>query len=116
MIDLCNPWIQMPENSELSKPANAAVSSMVNVETRQKYALNGQTVTIGRAEDSVICLKDDVYVSTHHAEIYFADGLCWLRDAGSRNGTMKNSQPVSEDVMLEPGDVITIGRTRFELS
>jgi pSer/pThr/pTyr-binding forkhead associated (FHA) protein len=70
---------------------------------------------IGRGVDNDVCLKDDVYVSGHHAEIYFQDNQCWLRDLGSRNGSMRNSDAISEPVIIKPGDILTFGRARFEV-
>ena len=95
--------------------ARGRLSSLLAVETRERYTVNGEKITVGRADDNAICLKDDVYVSSHHAEIEFHDDEWWLTDLGSRNGTLKNSQPVVEPVTIEPGDVITFGRTKFSV-
>jgi len=38
---------------------------------------------------------DDPLVSRRHASIEFADGLWWLNDLGSRNGTLLNGRRVS---------------------
>ena len=91
-------------------------SSLVDLVSRQRYALGDERLTIGRSEDSKVRLKDDVYVSSHHAEIYFQGDTFWLSDLGSTNGTLKNAAPVTEKpVTIQRGDIITIGRTRFEV-
>lgn len=56
-----------------------------------------------------------MYVSSHHALIYFDGDLCRLKDLGSRNGTLKNGNVFAEPVAITPGDVLTIGRTKFEV-
>lgn len=92
------------------------VTALVNVETRERYALSKtQKITVGRAEDNVLSLANDVYASGHHAEIYFTDDNCFVKDLDSRNGTYKNNQPVIGEVSVQKGDIITFGRTKFEL-
>lgn len=93
------------------------VTALVNVETRERYPLSqAQRITVGRAEDNVLSLANDVYASGHHAEIYFADDdNCFVKDLDSRNGTYKNNQPVIGEVSVQKGDIITFGRTKFEL-
>jgi hypothetical protein len=54
-----------------------------------------------------LVLGDDT-VSRKHARIYSARGTLWLRDLGSRNGTLVNGRTVSHH-RLRPGDRITIG-------
>lgn len=50
-------------------------------------ALQGQTITLGRAHDSTIVLDDD-YASSRHARIYpDRDGQWIVEDLGSTNGT-----------------------------
>ena len=45
-------------------------------------------------------------VSSKHAEIVFRDGRPWLRDLMSSNGTFLNGKRITEEVPLDPGDVI----------
>lgn len=49
---------------------------------------------IGRDDDCDLHL-DDPMISRRHAEIGFADGLWWIRDLGSRNGTMVDGRFVN---------------------
>lgn len=49
---------------------------------------------IGR-DDSCDLHLDDPMISRRHAEISFADGLWWIRDLGSRNGTMVDGRFVT---------------------
>jgi len=70
-------------------------------------------VTIGRAQDNSITLPDR-YVSAHHAQIYLRDGVRYLLDRGSTNGTLLNGRPVEGEVAIKDRDQITIGTTIFE--
>ncbi len=67
----------------------------------------GTSWVAGRSGDADLVLADDT-VSRKHARIYSARGTLWLRDLGSRNGTLVNGHSVSHH-RLRPGDRITIG-------
>jgi signal transduction histidine kinase/pSer/pThr/pTyr-binding forkhead associated (FHA) protein len=66
-------------------------------------------VTIGRDRNNRLVLHD-TEVSRRHAEIAPQNGSYLLRDVGSANGTLVNTQPVTE-TSLSPGDHITLGQT-----
>jgi ATP-binding cassette subfamily B protein len=63
---------------------------------------------VGRAPGADLVL-DEGRVSREHAVITTEDGRAELRDAGSRNGTRLNGEPVTE-AELHDGDRIAIGR------
>jgi signal transduction histidine kinase len=65
--------------------------------------------SIGRDRTSQLVLHD-TEVSRKHAEIAVQGDDYRLRDVGSANGTLVNTQPVSE-VSLQPGDHITVGQS-----
>jgi signal transduction histidine kinase/pSer/pThr/pTyr-binding forkhead associated (FHA) protein len=65
--------------------------------------------TIGRDRNNRLVLHD-TEVSRRHAEIATQNGGFHIRDVGSANGTLVNTQPVSE-ASLNPGDHITLGQT-----
>lgn len=67
-----------------------------------------QLITLGRASDCTIPIKDR-FLSRHHAEIYLADGEWVLRDCGSVNGTLLNGTKLTGIAALRPGDRITLG-------
>ncbi|HVH97109.1 MAG TPA: DUF4388 domain-containing protein [Enhygromyxa sp.] len=67
----------------------------------------GTSWVAGRSNDADLVLPDDT-VSRKHARIYSARGALWLRDLGSRNGTLVNGRSVAHH-RLRPGDRITIG-------
>lgn len=103
------------DTRQLAKPGKH-ISALIDVDTRECYPISADRVTtIGRAEENSICLKHDVFVSGKHAEVFTQNGEYWLRDLGSRNGTLINNEVVSDDVQLKRGDFVTIGRSRFEV-
>ncbi|HET6610563.1 MAG TPA: sigma 54-interacting transcriptional regulator [Kofleriaceae bacterium] len=66
---------------------------------------------IGRGEINPIQLSD-LAVSRTHCAIEIRDGSVVLCDAGARNKTQVNGQPITVHP-LEDGDEITIGKTRL---
>jgi serine/threonine-protein kinase len=73
------------------------------------------TFVVGRASTAHLQLADDPYFSRHHFLLEFCPPRCYLRDLGSRNGTLVNGAKVKE-AFLKDGDVIGGGRTRLRLS
>jgi phosphoserine phosphatase RsbU/P len=73
-----------------------------------KVLAHGPTITLGRATDCTVPIKDR-YLSRKHAEIVMENGMWLLRDCGSVNGTMLNGTRVGLPVGLTPGDRITLG-------
>lgn len=61
----------------------------------------------GRSSEVDLVLADDA-VSRKHARFYPARGRIWVRDLGSRNGTIVNGQQVERHCLRE-GDRIAIG-------
>jgi pSer/pThr/pTyr-binding forkhead associated (FHA) protein len=76
--------------------------------------LSTAVITIGRAPDSTIVLRDD-YVSTKHARIY-PSGSDWVvEDLGSTNGTWIGKTRIATPTVLEPGQDLRIGRTTMRI-
>ena len=84
------------------------------------YVPSGETfplmaiTSIGRAPINTIRLTDQ-FASTEHCVVYVKNGVWWLEDRNSRNGTNLNRLPVTEPVIVTSGDVITIGTKHFRL-
>lgn len=68
---------------------------------------------LGRAPDCEVRILDP-RVSRRHALITFTEGTLLLEDLGSQNGTVVNSARVRR-VQLHHGDLIRIGRERFQV-
>jgi pSer/pThr/pTyr-binding forkhead associated (FHA) protein len=83
--------------------------------TGTTVALQGQTITLGRAHDSTIVLDDD-YASSRHARIYpDRDGNWIVEDLGSTNGTYLDRSRLTTPTPIPLGAPIRIGKTVIEL-
>ncbi|MET7386383.1 FHA domain-containing protein [Streptomyces sp. NPDC005529] len=83
--------------------------------TGTTVALQGQTITLGRAHDSTIVLDDD-YASSRHARIYpDRDGQWIVEDLGSTNGTYLDRSRLTTPTPVPLGAPIRIGKTVIEL-
>ena len=77
-----------------------------------RFALDAETIRIGRHPDSDIFL-DDVTVSRRHAEVRReGDGQYHLVDVGSLNGTYLDGERI-EQAMLREGAQVQVGKFRF---
>jgi pSer/pThr/pTyr-binding forkhead associated (FHA) protein len=72
-------------------------------------------ISIGRREDSDICLRNDTYMSRQHAFLYWEDNRWWLEDCRSTNGTFieepDSDAAVQGIIPIEPGQLFRVGRT-----
>ena len=80
-----------------------------------RHPLARDRVVIGRSPRSDIVLDADGQVSRTHAVLDRIAGRWILRDAGSRNGTRVNGEPVHGPLRLRAGDEIRIGRSTLLL-
>ena len=79
-----------------------------------RIGLTGAPVLLGRANDSTLVLTDD-YASTRHARISLQDGVWFVEDLGSTNGTYLGQRKVDSPMPLEIGVPVRIGKTVLEL-
>ena len=77
-----------------------------------KLDLRGPVITLGRAVECTIPIKDR-YLSRRHAEIHHEGDVWKLRDCGSVNGTLLNGERVTTPVTLRAGDRIGLGDTQI---
>lgn len=77
------------------------------------FPLDGQRLTLGRAESNDVPIKGDRSVSILHAALErYGPGWC-VKDLGSRNGTSVNGERIWGERVLRPGDELKIGKTRI---
>lgn len=76
-----------------------------------RYALDSDTVTVGRHPESDIFI-DDITVSRRHAEVRRDGARYWVRDVGSLNGTYVNRER-ADDRELTDGDEVQVGKFKL---
>jgi len=106
---------QHPEQErsmEAHKRPNAEVTIFSPMISPSRLALSEETITIGRAAECTIPIKDR-YLSRKHAEILAQNGGWLLKDCGSANGTYLNGARVAGDLLLHSGDRIRLGDTEI---
>jgi hypothetical protein len=82
----------------------------------REIAVPPEGLLIGRGEGVDISLTEDLAVSHKHARITRAtDGMFYMEDLGSANGTFLNGGAITVPRRVALDDVIGIGRTSFEL-
>ena len=76
-------------------------------------------VIFGRLPSCTVCLSHDPDASRQHSRLALRDGAWWLEDLGSTNGTFlgefAKSEKIAGSVLVSPGQVFRVGRTRFLL-
>lgn len=80
----------------------------------KRLVLPDREVVIGRDEDCHVRLASSLVSRKHCALRGSPEGL-WVRDLASQNGTFVNDVPVTEPVLLKPGDILQIGATLFRV-
>ena len=70
-------------------------------------------LVLGRRESCDICLRFP-NVSGRHCELFLENGIWYIKDLGSTNGTKVNGQNVQQK-LLRPGDEIIIAKRRYKI-
>ncbi|HET8912919.1 MAG TPA: FHA domain-containing protein [Ktedonobacteraceae bacterium] len=78
------------------------------------FNLEPQT-TIGRGPTNTIQLTDS-FISSEHSRLTYRNGVWFVQDAGSTNGTYLNSQPARDALPAKIGDIVQVGFIRFKLA
>jgi serine phosphatase RsbU (regulator of sigma subunit)/pSer/pThr/pTyr-binding forkhead associated (FHA) protein len=76
------------------------------------FPLRDAVVSIGRGPENTIQIID-ARMSRNHSLIVFNDGAWFVRDQGSKNGTVLNNELIANDRALTHGDSVQIGDTVF---
>lgn len=86
-------------------------AAMLEMDGATLTPIDGRTILIGRRPTCDIALPE-ASVSNTHCLIFEANGHRFIRDLGSRTGTLVNGKPVHHQ-QLEFGDEIRVGDTEF---
>lgn len=66
--------------------------SVENGDGQFDHEKNLWKISIGRREDSDLCLRNDTFISRLHAYIRWEDDRWWLEDCDSTNGTFVENE------------------------
>ncbi|MGD8792766.1 MAG: FHA domain-containing protein [Anaerolineae bacterium] len=91
-----------------------SIGKLVEQDSGQTYPLGFEPLSIGRQGDNTVVLSDP-QVSRHHAEVSVQGGRWVVRDLGSANGTYVNGQHIVGRQVLNHGDLLRVGRSRFQV-
>jgi pSer/pThr/pTyr-binding forkhead associated (FHA) protein len=80
----------------------------------KEIPIGEEPVAIGRSHQGDIFI-DNPAVSFHHARVISYDGVYYVEDLGSLNGTFLNGERVTQ-APLKHGDVITVGKHTVQYS
>ena len=85
-----------------------------NILPGTRFDLEPQTV-IGRGPTNTIQITDN-FISSEHTRLWFRNGVWFVQDAGSVNGTFVNNQSAREATPAKAGDIIRVGYIQFKLT
>jgi MoxR-like ATPase len=81
------------------------------------HALVPPAFSLGRDPGNALILPNQSGASRKHALLFEKDGVWWVEDLGSSNGTSVNGREIAQPVRLAEGDLIAVGvkELRFSL-
>jgi adenylate cyclase len=92
----------------------AYLETEIEGEVREFPIVAGGILRIGRSEKSDIVLCGDDLASRNHAMLQCSnEGIVYLTDCGSSNGTLVNGSRIVAPLELRPADQIRIGHQMF---
>ena len=80
----------------------------------QELRLDRREVTIGRAENADLVIRDE-FASTHHAKLVLMNNDWLIQDLNSTNGTFLSGRRIGTPAAVRLNTPVQIGNTVFEL-
>lgn len=106
-----------PRKKDGAGTARPRLEQLTGRDSGKVYELVRPVTPIGSGVGAGGILCASLLVSKHHAEISrkHPDEACWLKDLGSRNGTLVNGVPLKDNErMLRDGDLISFADYEFK--
>jgi len=92
----------------MTETTNARIIYANGPDAGKEVELTHDVTTLGRASSCQVVIIAD-FVSRRHAQIIQRDEVYWIRDLGSKNGTLLDGQPVDAEERLTDGVTLQIG-------
>jgi pSer/pThr/pTyr-binding forkhead associated (FHA) protein len=90
------------------------LAKLIPADGSQPYIITRDVTIVGRRRNDCDMIVNHHGVSKLHCAIAKTDGLLFVRDLGSTNGTKVNGQRVMRGALL-PGDELTFGNVTFRV-
>ncbi|MFH1300195.1 MAG: FHA domain-containing protein [Planctomycetota bacterium] len=90
------------------------IARLIPVNGGQPIELKKDVTVVGRKSDLCDIQIDKNSISKIHCVIIKTDGLLFVRDLCSTNGTRVNGQKITRGALL-PGDELSLASTKFEV-
>ncbi|NMB08245.1 MAG: FHA domain-containing protein [Tissierellia bacterium] len=100
---------EISDGGKYLKLINKKESLSFNV--KEYYPLT-KSISIGRSNNNEIVLKDP-YISKNHLKIVEDEGVFFIEDLNSANGTYLNGERIMDVVKIKNGDRIRVGQVEF---
>ncbi len=103
----------LPEEAEQGTPTQSLDQRPViqDLRTGRKYPIPSYPLFIGREKYSSICIPVPA-ISRRHAKIFEREGVFYIQDMGSINGTFVNDKRILDPIALKEGDRVKVGVTK----
>ena len=102
---------ERPSNDARPYSGRLVVERGAGLASGAEYGV-GPGLGIGRAGANDICIED-TFASSRHARLYDREGVVYIEDMNSTNGTYVNGRRLGAQQVLRPSDRIRIGDTEF---
>lgn len=106
--------ISEPVSPKLEEEYKVRVTLTGMNNTDVKIAEFSGVATVGRRGTNDIMISDNA-VSGSHCAFTYEDGVVYLKDCGSTNGTLLNGELIEMEA-VRTGDIIVLGKHQYRLS
>lgn len=93
----------------------ASLTCVTGFDKGLTFPIAGDDVSIGRADDAGVRLRDRA-VSRQHARLIRRGKQLWVKSVSDMNGTFLNGLRVKKEVPLQGGDVLEMGQTMLRFN
>ena len=103
------------KKAEASEEGFEMVLTDVTNPERAFYVEGKNLYMVGRRPQMDLCIPDDGYVSGTHCKFEMEDGILYITDLQSSNGTKVNGNKISEKTAVTQNDIIRIGKVEYKV-